>query len=246
MTISAVVTGASSGIGYAVAARLLQAGHPVVLNARDSERLDAAADSLRGLGHVHAVPGDASDDATVTRLVEAATGLGSWGIAIANAGGGDAATPLGSLNAENMMARFRSNTISSALLLAAAANHLSDDGRFVAVASLAGRRGSLLAGPDYSAAKGALVSLVRHAARELAPRGITVNAVAPGLIAVPRMTDRLAALSSSEQAKIISAIPLGRQGSPDEVAAAVCFLASRDAGYITGATLDINGGLYMA
>lgn len=246
MTISAVVTGASSGIGYAVAARLLKAGHPVVINARNATRLNAAAAQLRSFGGVATVAGDAADEDTVARMVEAAAQMGTWGIAVANAGGGEAATPLGDLTAEVMVRRYQANTVSTGLLLAAAARHIADNGRFVAVASAAGRRGSVLAGPDYSAAKGAVLSLVRHAARELAARGVTVNAVAPGLTDVPRIADRLNALPQTKREAVIAAIPLGRAGTADEVAAAVCFLASSDAGYITGATLDINGGLHIS
>lgn len=244
MTISAVVTGASSGIGLAVAERLLRGGHSVVLNARDEDNLDAAASRLRSLGELAVVAGDAADAQAVDRMVEAAKQLGTWGIAVANAGGGEAAAPLAELDAASMLQRYQSNAVSTGLLLAAAARDMADDGRFVAVASVAARRGSLSAGADYSAAKGAVLSLVRHAARELAARGVTVNAVAPGFIDVPRIQRRLAALSEGERAAVLDAIPLGRPGTPQEVAAAVCFLTSSDAGYITGATLDINGGLH--
>lgn len=244
MTISAVVTGASSGIGLAVAERLLRGGHSVVLNARDEDNLEAAASRLRSLGELAVVAGDAADDQAVDRMVEAAKQLGTWGIAVANAGGGEAAAPLAELDAASMLQRYQSNAVSTGLLLAAAARDMADDGRFVAVASVAARRGSLSAGADYSAAKGAVLSLVRHAARELAARGVTVNAVAPGFIDVPRIQRRLAALSEGERAAVLDAIPLGRPGTPQEVAAAVCFLTSSDAGYITGATLDINGGLH--
>lgn len=244
MTISAVVTGASSGIGLAVAERLLRGGHSVVLNARDEDNLEAAAARLRSLGELAVVAGDAADDQAVDRMVEAAKQLGTWGIAVANAGGGEAAAPLAELDAASMLQRYQSNAVSTGLLLAAAARDMADHGRFVAVASVAARRGSLSAGADYSAAKGAVLSLVRHAARELAARGVTVNAVAPGFIDVPRIQRRLAALSEGERAAVLDAIPLGRPGTPQEVAAAVCFLTSSDAGYITGATLDINGGLH--
>lgn len=244
MTISAVVTGASSGIGLAVAERLLRGGHSVVLNARDEDNLEAAASRLRSLGELAVVAGDAADDQAVDRMVEAAKQLGTWGIAVANAGGGEAAAPLAELDAASMLQRYQSNAVSTGLLLAAAARDMADHGRFVAVASVAARRGSLSAGADYSAAKGAVLSLVRHAARELAARGVTVNAVAPGFIDVPRIQRRLAALSEGERAAVLDAIPLGRPGTPQEVAAAVCFLTSSDAGYITGATLDINGGLH--
>lgn len=246
MTFSAVVTGASSGIGYAVAERLLRGGHPVVVNARDAGRLEAAADRLRDIGEVAVVPGDAAVESTVGAMVKAAEELGVWGIAVANAGGGQAVKPLATLTAEQLAVSYQSNTVSTGLLLAAAARRMADGGRFVAIASLAGRRGSLMAGPDYSAAKGAVLSLVRHAAREMASRGVTVNAVAPGLIEVSRIVDRVESLPEEQRGALLDAVPLGRMGKPDEVAALVGFLTSPDAAYITGATIDVNGGMYMA
>lgn len=242
MRISAIVTGSSTGIGYATACRLLAAGHCVVINGRDPQRLAAALRELPHADRVVAVPGDAADSETVEALVSAAVGLGRWQIAVANPGGGQNPTALADLTEEALTERLRSNLVPTALLLAAAAREMADDGRFVAVSSLAGRRGSLVASADYAAAKAGVLGLVRQGARDLAVRGITVNAVAPGIIDVLRVQGLIAAGGRA----LIESIPLGRAGVPDEVAAAICFLASPEASYITGATLDINGGAYMA
>lgn len=242
MKTSAIVTGSSSGIGLATARRLLQAGHAVVINGRDPGRLEAAARDLQAGDRVAAVPGDAADSDTVGALISQAQAMGTWLIAVANPGGGQNPTALVDLTEEALLARLRSNLVPTALLLSAAAREMADDGRFVAVSSLAGRRGSLIASADYAAAKAGVLGLVRQGARDLAGRGITVNAVAPGIIDVPRVQGLIASGGRS----LIESIPLGRVGVPDEVAAAICFLTSPEAAYITGATLDINGGAYMA
>lgn len=242
MTTSAIVTGSSSGIGLATARRLLQAGHSVVINGRDPHRLRTAVRDLDAGDRVVAVPGDAADALTVSALIGQAQSMGTWLVAVANPGGGQNPTALADLTEEALTERLRSNLVPTALLLAAAAREMADDGRFVAVSSLAGRRGSLVASADYAAAKAGVLGLVRQGARDLAARGITVNAVAPGIIDVPRVQGLIASGGRS----LIESIPLGRAGVPDEVAAAICFLASPEASYITGATLDINGGAYMA
>ena len=113
------------------------------------------------------------------------------------------------------------------------------------VASLAGRQRSFIASSDYVAAKAGLLGLTRQLALELAPSGIRVNAVAPGLTSSRRVLNRWHQLSDSERQGRLAAVPLGRPGSPEEIAEAIVFLASDAASYITGATLDVNGGAFM-
>lgn len=242
MTRSAIVTGSSSGIGLATVKRLLATGHAVVVNGRDSQRLDEAVRELDAGNQVVAVLGDAADEQTVAEAVAQAQRLGTWQVAVANPGGGQNPVALPDLSEAALSARLRSNLVPTALLLAAAAREMADDGRFIAVSSLAGRRGSLIASADYAASKAGVLGLIRQGARDLAARRITVNAVAPGVIDVPRVQGLIAAGGQP----LMDSIPLGRAGVPDEVAAAICFLASDEAAYITGATLDINGGAYMA
>jgi 3-oxoacyl-[acyl-carrier protein] reductase len=114
-------------------------------------------------------------------------------------------------------------------------------GRIVNVASIAGQAGGLVGGAHYSASKAGLIALTKVFARELAPHGITVNAVAPAAIASSVLDE----LPAERRAALVDSIPVGRLGRAEEVAAAVVCLASREAGFVTGATLDLNGGLLM-
>jgi 3-oxoacyl-[acyl-carrier protein] reductase len=114
-------------------------------------------------------------------------------------------------------------------------------GKIVNIASLAGESGGIKPGADYSASKGGVLALTRKLALELAPFGVNVNAIAPGTTHTP-MID---ALSERDRTELAAKIPLGRFGRPEDVAFAACFLASDEASFITGATLDVNGGLLM-
>jgi 3-oxoacyl-[acyl-carrier protein] reductase len=114
-------------------------------------------------------------------------------------------------------------------------------GRIVNLASLAGQQGSSVNGAHYAASKAGILALTKSAARELAPYGVTVNAVAPAAIEGPLVD----ALPSDTRAALTRSIPVGRLGRPDEVAAVVSYLASDEAAYVTGATFDVNGGALM-
>ncbi len=118
-------------------------------------------------------------------------------------------------------------------------------GRIINIGSLAGRGNSLISGPGYGSAKAALHAFTRFSAKELAPFNITVNLVAPGLIETDRVRLRFETLEPRLRHQQLSSIPLGRPGKPEEVAAAVRFLASESASFITGAVLDVNGGAFL-
>lgn len=229
----ALVTGGNRGIGLAVAQRLADEGHRVAVTYRA-----APPDDPRLL----AVPCDVTDGAAVEAAfatIEAE--LGPVEILVSNAGITRDGLVLRMSEADftdvvdaNLTAGFRVSKRAVKAMMRARW------GRIVFVSSVVGAAGQ--AGQaNYAASKAGLVGLARSLAREFASRNITVNVVAPG----PVETDMIGALDDDQRAGILGAVPLGRFASPDEIAAAVCFLTGDDAGYITGAVVPVDGGLGM-
>jgi 3-oxoacyl-[acyl-carrier protein] reductase len=237
---AALVTGASGGIGAGIARALHAQGASVVLSGTRRDALEALAGELRE--RIHVCPADLIDPAAADRLIEAAeAAAGPLAVLVNNAG----------LTRDRLALRITDEDwdvvlgvdLAAPFRLARAALRgmlRRRAGRIINIGSIVGQTGN--AGQaNYAAAKAGLVGLTKALAQEVAPRGITVNAVAPGFIVTP-MTD---ALGEAQRAKLTSAIPLGRLGQPVDVAAAVTFLASDEAGWITGATLHVNGGMAM-
>jgi 3-oxoacyl-[acyl-carrier protein] reductase len=238
----AIVTGASRGIGRAVARRLADAGAVVVAAAR-GEHAGPIVDEIRATGgRAEAAPVDVTDRAAVDRMIkETIDRQGRVDILVNNAGivrdqllmrmtREDWDVVL----ATNLTAAF---TCSQAVLRSMLRQR---SGRIICIGSVVGQSGN--AGQvNYAASKAGLIGFTKALAREVASRGITVNVVAPGLIE----TDMSAAAPVEAQQAWAAQIPLGRLGTPDDVAAAVCFLASDEAAYITGQVLGVNGGMYM-
>ena len=237
---AALVTGASGGIGGEIARALHAAGATVGLSGTREAPLQALAAELGGRAHV--LPANLADASAREALPQAAiAAMGSLDILVNNAG----------ITRDNLFLRMSDDdwqavldvNLTSAFRLCKAAIRpmmKARWGRIVTITSVVGSTGNP-GQANYAAAKAGLVGMSKSLALEVASRGITVNCVAPGFIATA-MTD---VLNDEQKARILADIPAGRMGSPAEIAAAVRFLASPEAGYVTGATLHVNGGMAM-
>ncbi len=233
----ALVTGASGGIGAEVARVLHGAGATVGLSGTRLEPLQALAAELGGRAHV--LPCDLSDAAAVDGLIKTATeAMGSVDILVNNAGITRDGLMM-RMSDDDWLAVIEVNLTSTFRLCRGALRGMMKArwGRIVNITSVVGQAGNP-GQANYAAAKAGVAGMAKSLAQEVASRGITVNCVAPGLIATA-MTEKL---NDEQRAKILQGVPAGRMGTPAEVAAAVLYLASEEAGYVTGATLDVNGG----
>ena len=245
----ALVTGGGQGLGAAVVERLLAAGCEVAIHYRSSragaaELVRRARDSGR---RAEAFPADlTTPDAAATLVQEAVAFLGGLDILVNNAGDLVERRSLAEIDPDYWERVFSVNVRSMLTVTQAAVPHLAArrGASIVNLASLAGRKGGHPGSLAYSSAKGAVLTWTRALAVELAPQGVRVNAVAPGLILGTRFHDTHTTEASARAT--VAGIPLARAGTPDDVARAVVFLASEYDGFITGATLDINGGVYCA
>ncbi len=243
----ALVTGAARGLGRAAAERLLAGGARVVLNVRRSEPAAALAAELAGgpFGERAAVlAGDIASGETVRSLVaEALERFGRLDILINNAAAAYS-TRFEQISEEEWRRAVDVNLTAAFLLIQAAvpAMKAARYGRVVNLSSTAGKSVSTLGGAHYTASKAGLLGLTRAAAKELGSHGITVNAVCPGLIDTELTREHA---TPGELALHARSFPIQRLGTAAEVADLICFLASEAAGYITGASVDINGGDLM-
>ena len=237
----ALVTGATGGLGGAIARALHAQGADVAISGTRREALDALRAELGG-ERVHVVEANLADTAAVEGLVPAAeAALGGLDILVNNAG----------ITRDNLFLRMKDEEWDSVIAVnLTAAFRLSRAavkgmmrrryGRIVNIGSVVGSTGNAGQG-NYAAAKAGLVGLTKALAAEVASRKITVNCIAPGFIASP-MTD---ALNEKQRDGILATVPMGRLGEGAEVAAAAVYLASDEAGYVTGHTLHVNGGMAM-
>jgi 3-oxoacyl-[acyl-carrier protein] reductase len=237
----ALVTGATRGIGKAIAAALAAQGYTVIGTATSEAGAAAISDALAphgGRGIVLNVTDAAGVDAAVDAIVKAEGGLQ---VLVNNAGITKDGLAMRMKDADwdavhdtNLKAVFR---LSRAVMRPMMKQRY---GRIISITSVVGASGN--AGQaNYAAAKAGVAGLTRALARELGSRNVTVNCIAPGFIA----TDMTEVLPEAQKAALLGQIPLGRLGSPDEIAHAVAFLASAQAGYITGTELHVNGGMFM-
>ena len=239
---AALVTGGSEGIGKAVALGLAAEGARVAVAARRAERAEAVAQAIRAAGgQAAAIAADVCVGADVERMVAEAEGaVGPLDLFVNNVGGGRL-QPFLEIDEAEWERMLRFNLTSAFLCCRAVLARMLPRrrGSLVLVGSIAGRSTSPLQGAHYTASKAGLLGLARHLAREMAPHGIRVNAVAPGPTATERI---LTTVPAERQQRTAAGIPMGRMGTPEERAGPILYLLSDEARYVTGATLDVNGG----
>jgi 3-oxoacyl-[acyl-carrier protein] reductase len=237
---TALVTGASSGIGTAIAKSLHAQGATVAISGTRKDALDAIAQELKD--RVHVLPCNLSDKDAVEALVPAATEkMTRLDILVNNAG----------ITKDNIFMRLKDedwdqviavNLTASFRLMRAAAKDMMRQryGRIIGITSIVGFTGNAGQG-NYAAAKAGMVGMTKSLAAELASRNVTANCIAPGFIATP-MTD---ALTEAQKKAILDSVPARRLGTSEDIAAAAVFLASSEAAYVTGTTIHVNGGMAM-
>jgi 3-oxoacyl-[acyl-carrier protein] reductase len=239
----ALVTGASQGIGHACALALAREGASVAVAARNQQKLEELVSQITTAGgKAAAFVIDVAEEEQVKSGIKSALGqFGKIDILVNNAG----------ITRDQLVMRLKradwdavlnTNLTSAYLCIQQAIGSMLKQrwGRIINITSVFGQMGQ--AGQaNYSASKAGLIGLTMAMAREVASRNITCNAIAPGFIA----TNMTAALSEEFRQNAVKAIPLGRVGTPDDIASAVCFLASEEASYITGHVLNVNGGMLM-
>ncbi|GGC78240.1 SDR family NAD(P)-dependent oxidoreductase [Chelatococcus reniformis] len=246
----ALIIGGGSGLGRAASIALAGQGMTIAVADLNEAASDETASLLPGTGH-GSYRVDVTDEASVVALFEAVEASRGPAAVLANFAGlliarDGARTGLVHTSLDEWERSFAVNARGCFLVVremlrrraAAPVAH----GRIITVSSLAGQVGGVRGSAAYSAAKGAVLTLTKTAAREGGPLGVTVNAIAPGMIETPML--RLV-LSREDEAAAAAALPAGRIGRPEEIAAAVVYLASEAADFVTGAVLDINGGQSM-
>lgn len=240
----ALVTGAARGIGFEIASRLAEKGATVVLADLNRDGVEQAAVALRQRGfRAEGLAVDVSRVDQIDGLIdEIRRRHGRLDILVNNAGICPN-TPIGEITPEEWDLVLGVNLRSVFFLSQKAAPLMKEQGygRIINVSSIAGKMGALVAGCHYTASKAGVLGVTKVFARSLAEHGVTVNAVAPGTIDTAMTADW-----SDEQRRMLTArIPVGRLGRPADIAHAVVFLASEESGFLTGVTLDVNGGALM-
>ena len=241
---TAVVTGGSRGIGRAICLELARRGANVVFSyAGNTAAADKTLEELKALGvETRAIQGNVADPAAAKALIDTAVKeLGGIHILVNNAGITRDGLAM-AMKEDDFDAVIETNLKGAFLCMKAAIRPMMKAryGRIVNMSSVVALRGNP-GQVNYCASKAGLIGMTKSLAKEMGARGITVNAVAPGYIS----TDMTAALPDAARQAMLSTIPVGRAGNPEDVAAAVAFLASEEAGYITGQVLSVDGGMGM-
>jgi 3-oxoacyl-[acyl-carrier protein] reductase len=250
----ALITGGASGLGLASAHRLAADGLTIAVADLKAEAATAAARQLSGSGHI-GLAMDVTSEASVSAAFDAVQAqLGPVTVLACFAGILSTSPTPGRLPTTDitlaewdavMQVNARGSFLCVREMLRRANGRPVEQGRIITVSSLAGQIGGLQSGAAYSASKGAVLALSKVAAREAAPLGITVNTISPGPIDTPMLHQTVPPEQQGQKYLGTASVPLGRIGLPDEIAAAVGYLVSPGAAFVTGATLDVNGGLFM-
>ena len=238
---TALITGASGGIGKAIAMRLHQQGAYVILHGTREEKLINLANQLGP--NSSCITADLSDLEAVSSLVESASKLSDSPIDILVNNAGFAIDGLLlRMKVEDWQRVLDVNLTANMILCRTAIRSMIKQkwGRIISISSIVGVTGNS-GQTNYSASKAGMIGFCKSLAQEVASRGITVNVVAPGFIETP-MTEML---DEKQREKLLGQVPVGRLGTPDEVASAVLYLATSEASYLTGSTLHVNGGMAM-
>jgi len=245
----ALVTGSAKGIGKAIALALSREGCHVVINDIDTEPMDGVVEEIKRMGRRSiSVPADVSSQQQVNNMIDKCVEtFGRIDILVNNAGGAmGTAKEIGDVTVDHWNLVIDVNLKGTFLCTQAAVRYMKEQksGRIVNISSVAGRWGDLVSRSHYSAAKAGVLGLTRHVAKEVGRYGIRINSVCPGHIMSGPKAER-AWQERREKGKadmILEQIALGRAGGPEEVANVVVFLCSDESSYITGATIDVNGG----
>jgi NAD(P)-dependent dehydrogenase (short-subunit alcohol dehydrogenase family) len=242
----AIVTGAACGIGRAIAIAFLDEGASVVTADIQGEAVVAlASETDPARVRVHPIQADVTSKSSIEHLLdEAVSRFGTVDILVNNAGGGKS-TPFMEITEAEWDAMFELNVKSVFLCCQAVLRIMLPrrSGKIINMASAAGRSRTQVAGPHYGASKAGVIGLTRNLAREVGPHGINVNAICPGIVGTERLMQVL--VRSGRVESEAASVPLRRLGAPLDIAGGALFLASHLSDYMTGAMLDMNGGILM-
>lgn len=242
-----VVTGGSGGIGRAVCEGFAAEGAAVAVVDLDQGACDATAAGLSGVGRARGYAVDVRDrDAVASLMAQVRDELGGLDVLVTLAGG-SLGTPrtLEEIEPDDVDLVVDVNVKGTFYCAQAAVAQMGQGGAVVTVSSIGGRQPSPVTGVPYAASKAAVLGLTRRLAREVGPRGIRVNAVAPGLFLTGRLQAMYDEMPAAERKEVLAAIPLSRFPELREIVDPTLFLASTEASYVTGVVLDVNGGRFM-
>lgn len=246
----AIVTGGSRGIGKAIAELFARQGARLCVTGLNKSRLDAFIGTLKeGKVDSIGVVANAASEGEVGEMVgKTVETFGKVDILVNNAGGGSPLVSMEDIDLGEWERIIRNNLTATYICCKAVIPHMKEQkgGKIVNVSSVSGRFFSQLSGANYVAAKAGIQGLTRQLAKELGAFNIMVNAVAPGTTLTERVEKKWLSRTQDYRDRILSLIPLGHLAKPEDVAGPVLFLASSLSDYVTGVTLDVNGGFYMA